>query len=89
MEETLSWRARLAKSNINITNVSFNSMHTICDVCFEFPYHPVPGQIKWLKTVSEFIGEMDEDNKPVLLTLPQITEAIRKQVLELRKELER
>lgn len=88
MEETLSWRTKLAKSNINITSVVFNPTHTICDVCFEFPYHPTPGQVKWLKTVSEFIGEMDDDNRPVLLTLPQIAEAIRKQVLELRKELE-
>ena len=98
MEETLSWQAQLAKSNINITGVQYSPNHKTCVVCFEFPYHPKPGQVKWFKTAEEYLGidanidklkKMVEegDNLPIVY-LHNLVPAIRKTVLALRKELE-
>lgn len=98
MEETLSWQAQLAKSNINITGVQYNPNHKTCVVCFEFPYHPKPGQVKWIKTAEEFIGvnaninelkKLMEDNKDLPpVYLHNLVPAIKNIVLSLRKELE-
>ena len=45
MDETnLSWRAKLAKANINILDI-----HD-CTIFVEFTYHPKPGVFKWCKT---------------------------------------
>lgn len=97
MEETLSWQAQLAKSNINITGVQYNTNHKSCVVCFEFPYHPKPGQVKWLKTADEFIGvnanteelkKVIESGKLPIVYLHDLVPAIKSRVLSLRKELE-
>lgn len=98
MEETLSWQAELAKSNINITGVQYSTNHKTCVVCFEFPYHPKPGQVKWFKTAEEFIGinadmaelkKLMENNKELpIVYLHNLVPAIKKVVLSLRKELE-
>jgi len=98
MEETLSWQAQLAKSNINITGVQYNQNHKACVVCFEFPYHPKPGQVKWVKTAEEYIGisaNKDELKKLVedgaslpVVYLHDLVPAIKNTVLTLRKELE-
>lgn len=42
MDESL--QAKLAKSNINITNIT--ETHAL----FEFPYHPRPGEVRWCKS---------------------------------------
>lgn len=97
MEETLSWQAKLAKSNINITSVIFNDAHTLCTVCYEFPYHPKPGQVKWFKTANDFIGDLssEEDIKKVvenkelpIIFMSNVADGLLKRVLSLRKELE-
>lgn len=98
MDEGLPWQAELAKSNINITGVQYNPNHRTCVVCFEFPYHPKPGQVKWLKTAEEYIGlkadinELkkltEDDTRLPLVYLHELVPSIKKTVLELRKELE-
>lgn len=70
--DEMSWRARLAKSNINILNIQDNK------VFVEFTYHPKPGVFKWCKTV--FAKEWGDD--------AEMTEYILDTVLALRKELE-
>lgn len=98
MEETLSWQAQLAKSNINITGVQYNFNHKTCVVCFEFPYHPKPGQVKWLKTAEEYFKTetdaeeiqkiVDGEKEFPMVYLRDLVPAIKKTVLSLRKELE-
>lgn len=83
-----SWEAKLAKSNINITDIHFNKLHTACEVCYEFPYHPKPGQVKWLKTVRQMIYMPDGKEDKGLIFMHQIAEDLLQRVLELRKELE-
>lgn len=81
MDENLSWRARLAKSNINILSVDQGRWY------IEFTYHPRPGTFKWCKTFVEvpfqlYPGEeMDEAEETNCDT-------VLKTVLSLRKELE-
>ncbi len=88
MEEKLSWRARLAKSNINILNIDSHRWY------YEFMYHPRPGQTKWCKTYYEVPSEVEvTEADPVnwIKFAPgdeDIAEAIRTEVLKLRKELE-
>lgn len=84
MEETLSWQVKLAKSNVNITSLQFNREHTACTVCYEFPYHPKPGQVKWLKAACECTS--GEENE--ILYLPSVAEMLLRVVLDLRKTLE-
>lgn len=74
MDESLSWRALLAKSNINILDV-----HDDC-VFIEFTYHPKPGVFKWCKT---YFVKSDIDTGE-----GEIAEMLLKKVLSLRKELE-
>lgn len=98
MEETLSWQAQLAKANINITGVQYNANHKACVVCFEFPYHPKPGQVKWIKTAEEYIGIsankdalkklIDDGASLPAVYLHDLVPAIKNTVLTLRKELE-
>lgn len=71
--DELSWRARLAKSNVNILDIHNNMMFV------EFTYHPKPGTFKWCKTVVY---------KPDDATIETITDFILDVVLKLRKELE-
>ena len=98
--DELSWQAKLAKSNINITSVQYNKNHKACVVCYEFPYHPKPGQVKWVKTADEFIGvkltsdgkvdfnEIVESGKIPVVYLEDVIPTLLSKVLELRKELE-
>lgn len=60
MDEDLSWRAKLARANINILNVTITRERLPDDAgggyketpywYYEFMYHPRPGQTKWSKT---------------------------------------
>ena len=72
MDEGLSWRAMLAKANINILDVHDDM------VFVEFTYHPKPGVFKWCKTVFEANW----------LSTDEMVERIMTDVLALRKELE-
>lgn len=88
MDENLSWRAKLAKSNINILGIDKDRWF------YEFMYHPRAGQTKWCKTyykVPEKI-EVPEADPVQWIKLSynedDIAEAIRAEVLALRKELE-
>ena len=96
MDET-SWQVKLAKSNINITSLQFTNEHTLCTVCYEFPYHPRPGQTKWIKTSNELfsgIGEIKNNDGIIdcsalpVIFISDVAEAILKIVLDLRKALE-
>lgn len=73
-EKGLSWRARLAKSNINILDI-----HDDC-IFLEFTYHPKVGIFKWCKTYY-YLGKND-------LTEDEIADHLLRQTLRLRKELE-
>lgn len=92
-----SWRARLARSNINILSVDRGYW------VIEFTYHPKPGTFKWCKTVHEvkpvprwpedkaFADLSTEEIVSVPLDNPtyeEIANDILDEVLELRKELE-
>lgn len=99
--DEVSWRAKLAKSNINITSVQYLANHKVCVVCYEFPYHPKPGQVKWVKTADEFIGakqlangkpnfeDIIKNGKLPPVYLEDVIPSLLARVLELRKELER
>lgn len=88
MEEKLSWRAKLAKANINILSIDEDRWF------YEFMYHPRPGQTKWCKTyykVPEQVEVPEADPVNWIKFAPDendIAEAIRTEVLALRKELE-
>lgn len=84
--DELSWRAKLAKSNINILNVDGRRWY------YEFMYHPYHGSTKWSKTYFDVPYEYSsvapygsEDNEWVD---EENAEALRKEVFKLRKELE-
>lgn len=70
----LSWRARLAKSNINILGYQTEKDYNLF---VEFTYHPRPGTFKWCKTIIPRVLNPEEDIDRIL-----------GQVLTLRKELE-
>lgn len=72
--DELSWRARLAKSNINILNTDGIRWY------YEFMYHPYAGQTKWCKTYFDVPTEDDGEVN---------AEALQKEVSKLRRELER
>lgn len=76
MEES-SWRARLAKSNINILSIDPDTATAIV----EFTYHPKPGTFKWCKTAFPF--RTPNDNMELF------GDYLLREVLTLRKELER
>lgn len=90
--DELSWQARLAKSNINILNLSRAKNGESADVYYEFMYHPRSGQTKWCKTVtyveSEEVEIADGTWERFMLTGDEIADALLKEVLKLRKELE-
>lgn len=97
MEESqkLSWRANLAKSNINILNMVWNDEDTVVDVFFEFMYHPKLGQTKWCKTWTQVTGkvvDLDTDDKDstvqCAVTGYDIASCLKRETLSLRKELE-
>lgn len=89
MDENLSWRAMLAKANINILDVHDNT------VFLEFTYHPKPGVFKWCKTMFTFpeydIVVPDDDPAKwvkVKKDRSNVAAQILDEVLSLRKELE-
>lgn len=89
MEEKLSWRARLAKANINILSIDKDRWF------YEFMYHPRPGQTKWCKTYYEIPTEIFvPEERPWDWTklyekdVEKIVAGLQSEVLELRKELE-
>lgn len=97
MDESLSWRARFAKSNINILNITMvRTDHGVIYRWFvEFTYHPNPGTFKWCKTyidISPDIVHDDEAPEKWFYREPstdEMAQEILGRVLELRKELER
>ena len=87
--DEMSWRAQLAKSNINILNIEWGNLRKVADVYYEFMYHPYHGQTKWCKTWTTVRGKVDEDSGISLeVTDLDILDALKGDVLELRKELE-
>lgn len=73
MDESLSWRARLARHNINILNIDDERWY------YEFMYHPYNGSTKWCKT---FLDVTNDDPEEIARVLEQ-------EVARLRRELER
>ena len=71
--DEMSWRARLAKSNINILDIHDDM------VFLEFTYHPKAGVFKWCKTVFAFKEEIYSE---------ELADKLIDEVLVLRKELE-
>lgn len=90
MDENLSWRAKLAKANINILNITIERTNNgiIYKWFFEFTYHPKPGTFKWCKTYLDIPGRKD-DNWTAWTTPEDASEMIIAEVLKLRKELEK
>ena len=76
MDETLSWQARLAKSNINITHIDYDHQ----TVYFDFSYRPYPGAPqRWAKSLLWYEEPVDWEH---------FADALKLKALELRKELE-
>ena len=96
MDESLSWRARFAKSNINILNLTLvKTQEGITHRWFvEFTYHPKPGTFKWCKTYIDIPPIIEgDDNDPAMWitvtpTADEMAQTILDEVLKLRKELE-
>lgn len=84
MDEALSWRARFAKSNINILGMDPHRVY------IEFTYHPKPGTFKWCKTVVENKYPLSEagDKQEYEDFQEMNAQYILDEVLKLRKELE-
>lgn len=89
MDENLSWRAKLAKSNINILAIEPNYW------LVEFTYHPKPGTFKWCKTsvnvpeVYDTCAAINEDKLVrVGISSGDMAQIVLDEVLKLRKELE-
>lgn len=88
--DEMSWRAKLAKSNINILNITGSTWY------IEFTYHPKPGVFKWCKTffvIPDNIVFPDKDEPTKWYKDPSysdsdIADIILDEVLTLRKELE-
>lgn len=82
--DELSWRARLAKSNINILSMDSQRVY------IEFTYHPKPGTFKWCKTVIENKYPLNEagDKQEYEDFQEMNARYILDEVLNLRKELE-
>lgn len=71
-----SWRARLAKSNINVINIDKENKI----LYLEFSYRSAPGRPpRWAKTFCHY-------RTPLYWT--KAADEIREHILELRKELE-
>lgn len=97
MDENLSWRAKLAKANINILSLSLvrTSKGIVKRWFVEFTYHPKPGVFKWCKTyidiqpVFDTYAALNEDNLvEVDVSAEDMAKTILDTVLDLRKELE-
>lgn len=96
MEENLSWRARLAKANINILNITLmKTDHGVINRWFvEFTYHPKPGTFKWCKTYIDIPQKREDDeNNPLAWkfvdwSAEDMAQMVMDKVLAIRKELE-
>lgn len=92
MDESLSWRAELAQSNINILNLVWNEDNTVVEIFYEFTYHPKPGVFKWCKTWTQTAGQVvdDEEGNSVQREVcgRDIADELKRMTLSLRKELE-
>lgn len=78
-----SWRARLAKSNINILDIHNGK------VFLEFTYHPKPNIFKWCKTYFELPYPLEQAGDEEYSDYEEFNaQGILDHVLELRKELE-
>lgn len=95
MDEDLSWRAKLARANINILSVSItreptgeghNSYHEVARWYYEFMYHPRPHQTKWSKTFFCPTPQTAPGVDP--FSFNQVAPLIERQVATLRRELE-
>lgn len=76
MDENLSWRTKLIKSNINIKHIDYD----YGVIYFDFAYRPYSGAPqKWASTFDRL--KKGESTK-------ELVERIGRLVLELRKELE-
>ena len=74
--DELSWRARLLKSNINITRIDYDYK----TIYFDFAYRPYSGGTqKWGKSFMWYEEPLDWGH---------FADALKLKVLELRKELE-
>lgn len=85
--DELSWRAKLAKSNINITGVDLE--HNL--LFYDFSYRPYPGAApKWVKTTSVPVMDtyMALNENTLMVDWEETTNRLRNEVLALRKELE-
>lgn len=85
--DELSWQAKLAKLNINITNVDVDNNILF----YDFSYRPFSGASpKWVKTTTTPIMDAYQALEDGTLTVDweATTDKLRKEVLELRKELE-
>lgn len=100
MDDNLSWRAQLARSNINILNIEWSDDRVTAEVFFEFMYRPYNGSIKWCKTWAPVAGKLvqdpDDPDDPDEIEYNQmevsgddICDTLRQMTLKLRKELER
>lgn len=97
MDDNLSWRAKLARSNINILNIEWSDDRMTAEVFFEFMYRPYNGQIKWCKTWVPVAGRLvkDPDDPDGIGSIQMevsgddICGTLKQMTLELRKELER
>lgn len=95
MDEDLSWRAKLARANINILSVSItreptgegpNSYHEVARWYYEFMYHPRPHQTKWSKTFFLPTPQTAPGVDP--FSFNQVAPLLLRQVATLRRELE-
>lgn len=84
MDDQLSWRAKFAKSNVNILQV-----HPAYWVV-EFTYHPKPNVFKWCKTMFPVSHPLDSaiDTQEYADFVEINARGVLDRVLELRKELE-
>ena len=101
MDEDLSWRAKLARANINILSVSItreptallpdntpdpNSYYEVARWYYEFMYHPRPHQTKWSKTFFCPTPQTAPGVDP--FSFNQVAPLLLRQVATLRRELE-
>jgi len=93
---SLSWRARLARANVNILKVDLlNTEHgVVYRWFFEFTYHPKPGTFKWCKTYYDIKPKLSiPEDDPIKWRYEEyhpeeMAEMVLDEVLALRKELE-
>lgn len=81
--DEMSWRARLLKSNINITHIDWDKGLIFCD----FAWRPYGGaNPRWGKTFVHCIAHYPGVDTEV--DWNTTSDLIRKEILALRKELE-